>query len=93
MFYSLLFSLFSVVSSYMISGGVDTAVSPLLARFFTVGKPRLVVVAVQGAPTAQAKFGRAWRGRAAEGSRIGAWEVTLDGTNRFKYNFGEHTQT
>ena len=50
MFYSLLFSLFSVVSSYMISGGVGTAVSSLLARFFTVGKPRLVVVAVQGAP-------------------------------------------
>jgi len=50
MFYSLLFSLFSMVSSYMISGGIGTAVSSLLAQVFTVGKPRLVVVAVQGAP-------------------------------------------
>ena len=49
MFYSLLFSLFSMVSSYMISGGVGTMVSSLLARVFTVGKPCLVVVAVQGA--------------------------------------------
>jgi len=50
MFYSLLFSLFSVVSSYMISGGVGTVVSSLLAWFFTMGEPRLVVVAVQGVP-------------------------------------------
>jgi len=57
MFYSLLFSLFSVVSSYMISGGIGTAVSLLLARFFTVGKPRLVVVAVQGAPQCKVLIG------------------------------------
>jgi len=38
------------IGSYLFPGGRWYPGSSLLAQFFTVGKPRLVVVTVQGAP-------------------------------------------